>query len=775
MQDVEQYQNPAETFKRDKYSYSQEGKYNGYNPLFAGNQQAPGRGADWNWLAVYFSTAQSSLQSGATATGSRLTNASITGLFLPDMTLGSVFFAGAGGQVSQDNANFFWDDTNNLLELKKTTVFSPSLRFGSAQALTYEAANSTGLRNGTNAQTFSVYNTFTAGTPDYERLEFNWSTVANKCIIRTVTSGTGTARNLAFRTSNGGGDAILITSSASNPIDFFPSSTFSSYAGSLRLLSGSTINVTSGTLIPAQITGTFADAGVNSTSVVYGLNISATVNYTGAAKTGKVYLQYFNPTLTSQPSGRNTGIAFSSAFTSSTFPSMRWFNTADEDTNAEWMECGWHAVANNFVFKTNTSGAGTVRSVIFRYGSTNTNAMIVSGALSGGVSFLNSAVTNTLFPGGIISIGPSSTLGGTSGTNIGVLFPSTLTFQDGGTNSSTVVNVLAVQPTINYSAATKTGKVYGIYLAPTLTAQPTGNNAGLVFSSAFTSSTFPALALYNTADEDTNWERFETGWHVTANNYVLRTQKGGTGTARTMTLCFGGSSTSAVIVPNSSATGVTLNTGSTSGTSSIAATIGASTFSIATSGTSVGLKVLAGPAPTATSTMAWYGISLDSTINYSAGTPGAGYAYMIYLNPTLTALPTGFSAAMALSSAASTLGGITFNNQTDEQTNYEKALLYFSSNQFTISTIAGGTGTAREVALQPGGSPAWNVSTTGIMYPAGTLATNMNNGFLNIPGAAGAPTGVPAVTTGFAVYWDSNANKLRIYSGGVWKTSSLFT
>lgn len=31
------------------------------------------------------------------------------------MTLGSVFFAGTGGQLTQDNANFFWDNTDNRL------------------------------------------------------------------------------------------------------------------------------------------------------------------------------------------------------------------------------------------------------------------------------------------------------------------------------------------------------------------------------------------------------------------------------------------------------------------------------------------------------------------------------------------------------------------------------------------------------------------------------------------------------------------------------------
>ena len=46
----------------------------------------------------------------------------VTGSFtLSSMTLGSVLFAGTGGLVSQDNANFFWDDTNNRLGVGVTS------------------------------------------------------------------------------------------------------------------------------------------------------------------------------------------------------------------------------------------------------------------------------------------------------------------------------------------------------------------------------------------------------------------------------------------------------------------------------------------------------------------------------------------------------------------------------------------------------------------------------------------------------------------------------
>lgn len=43
------------------------------------------------------------------------------GLTLSGLTAGSVLFAGTGGLVSQDNANLFWDDTNNRLGIGTAT------------------------------------------------------------------------------------------------------------------------------------------------------------------------------------------------------------------------------------------------------------------------------------------------------------------------------------------------------------------------------------------------------------------------------------------------------------------------------------------------------------------------------------------------------------------------------------------------------------------------------------------------------------------------------
>jgi hypothetical protein len=44
-----------------------------------------------------------------------------TGMTLSGLTQGSILFAGPGGLISQDNANFFWDDANNRLGIGTST------------------------------------------------------------------------------------------------------------------------------------------------------------------------------------------------------------------------------------------------------------------------------------------------------------------------------------------------------------------------------------------------------------------------------------------------------------------------------------------------------------------------------------------------------------------------------------------------------------------------------------------------------------------------------
>lgn len=70
------------------------------------------------------------------------------------------------------------------------------------------ADNTMAMRNGVNAQTFNIYNTYTDGS-NYERGAFKWDT--NVLRIGTEKAGTGTARSLALMTN--GTNALTINTS----------------------------------------------------------------------------------------------------------------------------------------------------------------------------------------------------------------------------------------------------------------------------------------------------------------------------------------------------------------------------------------------------------------------------------------------------------------------------------------------------------------------------------------------------------------------------------
>jgi hypothetical protein len=100
-------------------------------------------------------------------------------------------------------------------------------------ALWRDAANNLAQRNGTNAQTFRVYNTFTDAS-NYERGKLEWS--SNVLRVGTEKAGTGTARALELQTDG----TTRITLAASSSIVTF--------AGSLALGSNADISSASGRL-----------------------------------------------------------------------------------------------------------------------------------------------------------------------------------------------------------------------------------------------------------------------------------------------------------------------------------------------------------------------------------------------------------------------------------------------------------------------------------------------------------------------------------------------
>lgn len=86
----------------------------------------------------------------------------------------------------------------------------------------------------------------------------------------------------------------------------------------------------------------------------------------------------------------------------------------------------------------------------------------------------------------------------------------------------------------------------------------------------------------------------------------------------------------------------------------------------------------------------------------------------------------------------------------------------FARNAAGVIEINNGTaGTFRDLKLRT-------------LIVGGTQATTMTDGFIQVPGAAGAATGVPTDTTGVSLYYDKTNNKLMAYNGA-WRASAAFT
>lgn len=89
------------------------------------------------------------------------------------------------GYTLSSDAWFGWSDTSDATHGHDLTLFR-------------DAANTLAQRNGTNAQVFNIYNTYTDGS-NYERGFVAWQ--GNNFVIGTTQAGTGTKRNLVVSTN----------------------------------------------------------------------------------------------------------------------------------------------------------------------------------------------------------------------------------------------------------------------------------------------------------------------------------------------------------------------------------------------------------------------------------------------------------------------------------------------------------------------------------------------------------------------------------------------
>ena len=234
-------------------------------------------------------------------------------------TAGSVLFAGAAGVLAQDNANLFWDDTNNRLGIGTTSPaqkldVNGTIRFGGGATLAAPGGDNFALLTGsTSPNPNFVIGYGNAGVHDSSKEYLTVNGLAHSFINTTVSvnrnaAGIGTALGAflvgpssQFRVSNGGNITRINDVVTSFPASQGAASTFLQNNGSGVLtwvsVGASTAVVT---LNAAQIAGQTSVEIVPIPSAGQYLlptEVEALFTYGSAIGKGGMTLKYSNQTL----------------------------------------------------------------------------------------------------------------------------------------------------------------------------------------------------------------------------------------------------------------------------------------------------------------------------------------------------------------------------------------------------------------------------------------------------------------------------------------------
>jgi hypothetical protein len=172
---------------------------------------------------------------------------------------------GSGGYqfaVFASNSRILYQATNSVLGtingfgIASTDALSPDV------FLYRDAANTLAQRNGTNAQLFRIYNTYTDAS-NSEFLSIDWTTTANTATISTKNLGTGTARDLKIaggvntNIDCGGGGSTKLYWAGTQKLSV--GSATSTFSNTLVLSASNLRQATSVTPASATATGTTGD------------------------------------------------------------------------------------------------------------------------------------------------------------------------------------------------------------------------------------------------------------------------------------------------------------------------------------------------------------------------------------------------------------------------------------------------------------------------------------------------------------------------------------
>ena len=191
----------------------------------------------WNNAAVTFTGWQLNVTDTASNAASLLMDLQVGGISRISFGKGAqpagglIAFGATQALITANNSvgiQIKW--ANSFVNIDSTGV---QINTSGATYLATDANNILAQRNGVNAQTLRVYNTFTDAS-NYERGIFSW--VSNELQIATQAAGTGSARSLTLKSANN----LFLEAATSREVRFYNGSSAISWfiSGSSHLLAG---------------------------------------------------------------------------------------------------------------------------------------------------------------------------------------------------------------------------------------------------------------------------------------------------------------------------------------------------------------------------------------------------------------------------------------------------------------------------------------------------------------------------------------------------------
>ena len=404
-------------------------------------------------LIVQTITSSVEYSSGSNIFGSKLTDTqqftgsvSISGsLTIPNLTPGSVIFAGTNGILSQSNSNLFWDNANGRLGVGIATPSNALHVVGAVRGTTLLAATSATIGSTTTANASSVLDLIstTKGLlPPRTNLTSNIATPAQG-LITYLTGSTneglyyydsGSIKNWTRLLNDTGSQSITgsltatsftgsLLGTAATASYFNGSVTSASYAGTASVLLGSVQSASYAATASYFITSSITSASYSATASYF---ITSSVTSASYASTASWALNFITSSVTSASYASTASYFITSSITSASYASTS--SWALNFLTSSVTSASYALTASYFVTSSVTSASyASTASLALNFITSSVTSASYASTASWALNFITSSVTSASYASSSLSASYAANGGVTqivAGTNI-TISPST--------------------------------------------------------------------------------------------------------------------------------------------------------------------------------------------------------------------------------------------------------------------------------------------------------------------------------------------------------------